>query len=79
MRIPVNFALYWKAFFVERLLSSSITSLDLFAAIIIQEINDSTFPDFVWKPFSVSISFSAAVEGNISVNSSPKDPWFIER
>jgi hypothetical protein len=72
MRIPVNFALYW-AFFVERSLSSSITSLeDLFAAIIIQEINDSTFPDFVWKPFSVSISFSAAaVEGNISVNSSP--------
>jgi hypothetical protein len=74
MRIPVNFALYWKAFFVERSLALVVNNLfeDLFAAIIIQEINDSTFPDFVWKPFSVSISFSAAaVEGNISVNSSP--------
>jgi hypothetical protein len=69
MRIPVNFALYWKAFFVERSLVSQSSLEDLFAAIIIQEINDSTFPDFVWKPFSVSISFSAAaVEGNISVN-----------
>jgi hypothetical protein len=71
MRIPVNFTVLES---VRRTLSfsSSITSLeDLFAAIIIQEINDSTFPDFVWKPFSVSISFSAAaVEGNISVNSS---------
>jgi hypothetical protein len=75
MRIPVNFAVL-ESVFVERSLALVVNNLfeDLFAAIIIQEINDSTFPDFVWKPFSVSISFAAAVEGNISVNSSHKDP-----
>jgi hypothetical protein len=74
MRIPVNFAVL-ESSFVERSLALVVNNLfeDLFAAIIIQEINDSTFPDFVWKPLSV-ISFAAAVEGNISVNSSHDDP-----
>jgi hypothetical protein len=40
MRIPVNFALYWKAFFVERSLALVVNNLfGGFAAIIIQEIN----------------------------------------
>jgi hypothetical protein len=71
MRIPVNFALYWKVLRRTLSCSSSITSLEDLFAIIIQEINDSTFPDFVWKPSRSVYPLAAAVEGNISVNSSP--------
>jgi hypothetical protein len=66
----VNFAVL-ESVLRRTLSSSSITSLeDLFAAIIIQEINDSTFPDFVWKP-SRSVYPLALLAGKvISVNSS---------